>query len=107
MAEVTAEKKAHWHGPGHVLGVQGSRIWVAHAAKVYRCSPEQVKRINPEHERLVRMLPDDVQACKKQLRERGARNMVDLEGREAPPPECQDTSPEETVEDTDDGQGNM
>ena len=32
------EVKQHWHGPGHVLGQVGARIWVALGAKVYRCS---------------------------------------------------------------------
>ena len=84
------EKKPHWHGPGHVLGVQGSRIWVAHATKVYRCSPEQVKRLSQEQESLVRLLPDDLRTCRNQLRERGAGNIVELDGRDVPPPNFRD-----------------
>ena len=81
------EKKTHWHGPGHVLGVQASRIWVAHETKVYRCSPEQVKRLSPKQESLVRLLPDDLRVCRNRLRERGAGNIVELDGRERPPSE--------------------
>ena len=86
------EKKPHWHGPGHVLGVQGSRVWVAHATKVYRCSPEQVKRLSPEHESLVRLLPEDLRVCRNRLRERGAGNIVELDGRDLPPAEFREVS---------------
>ena len=85
--KAVGETKAHWHGPGHVLGVQGSRIWVANATKVYRCSPEQVRRLNPEQEKLVKLLAEDLQLCKQRIRERGAGNVVELAGREIPPPE--------------------
>ena len=54
------EQKAHWHGPGHVLGSKGSRVWVAQSSKVYRCCPEQVKHLSEEQESLLKVLPQVV-----------------------------------------------
>ena len=80
--------KPHWHGPGYVfVGQQGSRVWVAHAAKVYRCAAEQMKRVSREQENLVRLLPHELRICRQGLRERGDGNVVEVDGRALPPPE--------------------
>ena len=89
------ETRPHWHGPGHVLGKQGSRIWVAQGAKVYRCSPEQVKRLSAEQESLLKLLPDDLKVCRRSLHERGAGNVVALDGGAVPPAEEQEANEEE------------
>ena len=97
------ETKAHWHGPGHVLGAQGSRMWVAHATKVHRCSPEQARRLNPEHERLVRLVPQDLQVCQHKRRERGAGNVVEVDRREDPPVEWKEDRGGDQADDPEEG----
>ena len=59
-------------------------VAVAQAQKVYRCSPEQVKRVTVEQEALLRLLPEDLRVCRSRLREKGAGNVVPLDGREVP-----------------------
>lgn len=81
------EKKACWHGPGTVIGYHdgNSKIWVAKGTKMYKCSPEQLKRVSQEQESLIRMLPEDLLSVRKLMHERGSGNYIDLSTREKPP----------------------
>ena len=76
---------------------------MAHATKVYRCSPEQVRRLNPEQERLVRLLPEDLQVCQRKLRERGAGNVVEVDRREVPPVEWREDRGGDQADDPEEG----
>ena len=81
------EKKACWHGPGTVVGYQdgNSRLWVAKGTKMYKCSPEQLRKVSEEQESLIRMLPEDLLEVRKNMHERGSGNYIDLSTREKPP----------------------
>lgn len=81
------EKKACWHGPGTVIGYHdgNSKIWVAKGTKMYKCSPEQLRRVSQEQESLIRMLPEDLLSVRKLMHERGSGNYIDLSTREKPP----------------------
>ena len=78
------EKKAHWHGPGKVVGAQHDKVWVALGTKMYRCAPEQVKRVSIECEMLRDWLPINMQQHRDTVRERGAGNIVELDRMERP-----------------------
>ena len=88
----------HWHGPGHVLGTEGSRVWVASGSKVYRCSREQVKRPSEEQEALIRLLPENLRIMRSTIAERGAGNIVNLEGGNLPPDDERDEVMTEAAE---------
>ena len=75
----------HWHGPGHVLGTQGSRVWVTIGPKVYWCSVEQFQRPSEEQEAMIRLLPEHLRVIRNTVAERGAGNVVVLEGGNLPP----------------------
>ena len=55
----TVKHEAGWHGPARVVAVEkhgdsernqtsGSVIWIAHATVLYRCAPEQLRKVPPE-----------------------------------------------------------
>ena len=81
------EKKACWHGPGTVIGYHdgNSKIWVAKGTKMYKCSPEQLRKVSQEQESLIRMLPEDLLSVRKRMHEKGSGNYIDLSTREKPP----------------------
>jgi len=66
-------------------GVHSSRVWVAHGMKIFRCSPEQLSRPSEEQEKLIRLLPDHLRVIRSAVAERGAGNVVVLEGGAVPP----------------------
>ena len=80
------ESKCHWHGPAVVIGKSGqSKVWVAKGTKVYRCCPEQLRRLSPEQEATIRMLPADMVYVRNEVSARGAGNFYDLSVLERPP----------------------
>ena len=81
------EKKASWHGPGTVVGYHDgkSKLWVASGMKMYKCSPEQLRRVSPEQESLIRMMPEDLSGIQKNIQGRGSGNYVDLSTQSKPP----------------------
>ena len=91
--KASSEAKPRWHGPGHVLGQVGARVWVALVASVYRCAPEQLRGPSVEQLHLLRMLPAELRRCRNTVRERGAGNVVELNQRVVPPPEEQLSEP--------------
>ena len=90
-----------WHGPGHVLGTEGSRVWVASGSKVYRCPREQVKRPSEEQEALIRLLPENLRIMRSTIAERGAGKIVNLEGGNLPPDDERDEVMTEAAEPSD------
>ena len=88
------EKKASWHGPGTVVGYHDgkSKLWIASGMKMYKCSPEQLRRVSPEQESLIRMMPEDLLGIQKNLQGRGSGNYVDL---------SMQTKPSETEQESD------
>lgn len=82
-----------WHGPGHVIGRVGSRIWVSQGLKVYRCSLEHLRRPSEEQESLIRLLPEHLRVLRSEAAERGAGNVVVLSDQHVPP-----SPPDETGE---------
>ena len=50
------ENRHHWHDPAVVIGKSGgSKVWVAKGTKVYRCCPEQLRKLSPDQEAMVRL----------------------------------------------------
>ena len=73
------ENKHHWHGPAVVVGSQGgSKIWIAAGTKVYRCCPEQLRKLSPDQEAMIRLLPADVVHVRSEVSARGAGAAWDL-----------------------------
>ncbi|CAE7199062.1 RE1 [Symbiodinium sp. CCMP2592] len=80
------ESKCHWHGPAVVIGKSGqSKVWVAKGTKVYRCCPEQLRRLSPEQEATIRLLPADMVMMRHEVSARGAGNFYDLSMLDKPP----------------------
>ncbi|CAE7257454.1 GIP [Symbiodinium microadriaticum] len=80
------ENKHHWHGPAVVVGSQGgSKIWIASGTKVYRCCPEQLRKLSPDQEAMIRLLPADVVHVRSEVSARGAGTYHDLTDQERPP----------------------
>ena len=89
------EKKAHWHGPACVVGVDQSRVFVAYGSKLYRCAPEQVRRVDGEIQELMEWLPQNLLVHRDSVRERGAGNIVELDSGPFPPQEERETNEQE------------
>ena len=83
------EKKAHWHGPGRAIGTHHGKVFVAYGNKVYRCAPEQVRKVHQDVALLSQWLPDQLRQWRDTIRERGAGNVVELDLREKPPVESE------------------
>ncbi|CAE7785104.1 unnamed protein product [Symbiodinium sp. KB8] len=80
------ENRHHWHGPAVVIGKNGrSKVWVAKGTKVYRCCPEQLRRLSPDQEAMVKLLPEDMVHVHDNVSARGAGNYHDISGLEVPP----------------------
>ena len=80
------ENRHHWHGPAVVIGKNGrSKVWVAKGTKVYRCCPEQLRRLSPDQEAMVKLLPEDMVHVRDNVSARGAGNYHDISGLEVPP----------------------
>ncbi|CAE7637419.1 PCSK5 [Symbiodinium sp. CCMP2592] len=79
------ENKHHWHGPAVVVGSQSSRVWIAQGTKVYRCCPEQLRRLSPEQEATIKLLPADVIQVRTEVSARGAGTYHDISDQERPP----------------------
>ena len=80
-------KTYHWHPPRHVVGAEGSRVWVAHGMKMFSCFPGQLRRPSNEQKKLIRLLPDHLRVMRSAVAERGGGNVVVLEGGAVPPPD--------------------
>ena len=53
---------------------------------MYKCAPEQlIRQVSQEQETLIRMLPSELVALKRNIQGRGAGNYVDLSGEGYPP----------------------
>ena len=81
------ENKHHWHGPAVVIGSQSSKVWIAQGTKVYRCCPEQLRRLTPEQEAVIKLLPADVVHVRSEVSARGAGTYHDISEQERPPVE--------------------
>ena len=89
------EKKPHWHRPACVIGAESRKVFVSYGAKVYRCAPEQVRRVDGETQELLGWLPDHVVVSKDTVLERGRGNLVELD-RGPFPPESEREQEEQT-----------
>ena len=77
-----------WRGPGTVIGnTDGSRYWVAFGSKILRCAPEQLRRLNPEDEAAVKLMPPELEAYTRQISKRGVATYHDISGQAKPPRE--------------------
>ena len=76
------EKKAHWHGPH--IGVHHGKVFVAYGANIYRCAPEQVRKVQRDVQHLTQWLPDNMRKWKDTIRQRGAGNVVELDMKAKP-----------------------
>ena len=56
----------------------GSKVWVARGTKVYRCCPEQLRRLTPDQEAAIRLMPVDMVQVRDSVSARGAGNYIDL-----------------------------
>jgi hypothetical protein len=81
------EKKAYWHGPATVIGFHNgrSKIWIARGTKMYKCSPEQLRKVSEEQEAIIRMLPEDLIQLTRNVQGRGSGNYIDLSIQEKRP----------------------
>lgn len=76
------EKKAHWHG--RHIGVHHGKVFVAYDAEIYRCAPEQVRKVQRDVQHLTQWLPDNMRKWKDTIRQRGAGNVVELDMKAKP-----------------------
>ena len=60
-------------------------VWVAKGTKVYGCCPEQLRRLSPDQEAMVKLLPEDMIHVRDNVSARGAGNYHDISGLEVPP----------------------
>ncbi|CAE7771561.1 unnamed protein product [Symbiodinium sp. CCMP2592] len=73
------ESKCHWHGPAVVIGKSGqSKVWVAKGTKVYRCCPEQLRRLSPEQEATIRLLPADMVMMRHEVSARAVERVGEI-----------------------------
>ena len=81
------EKKAYWHGPATGIGFHNgrSKIWIARGTKMYKCSPEQLRKVSEEQEAIIRMLPEDLIQLTRNVQGRGSGNYIDLSIQEKRP----------------------
>ena len=54
------EKAWFWKGPGTVIGSAhgSSKLWAALGSKVFKCAPEQLRRLKPEDEAAIKLVPE-------------------------------------------------
>ncbi len=51
----------YWKGPGRVIGnTDMNRYWVSLGSKVLECAPKQLRRLSPEDEAAVKLVPDEL-----------------------------------------------
>ena len=76
----------YWRGPGTVIGSsdQCSKFWVSFGSKVLKCSPEQLRRVQPEQEALIQLVPKEVVDWNKQVSDRGVATYHDISGGAVP-----------------------
>ena len=60
-------------------------MWIARGTKVYRCAPEQLRKLSPEQESMIRMLPVDMVHMRDVVSARGAGTYLDLSMLSHPP----------------------
>ena len=70
----------YWRGPGTVIGSsdQCSKFWVSFGSKVLKCSPEQLRRLQPEQEAQIQLVPKEVVDWNKQVSDRGVATYHDI-----------------------------
>ena len=69
-----------WRGPGTVIGSSDNctKFWVSLGTKVLKCSPEQLRRLLPEQEAQVKLVPKELVDWNKQLSKRGVATFHDI-----------------------------
>ena len=71
----------YWKGPGTVIGnTDRNRYWVSFGSKVLECAPEQLRRLSPEDEAAVKLVPDELMDCSHQTSTRGVATYHDISG---------------------------
>ena len=78
--------KAHrWRGPGTVIGHSDqSKFWVSFGSKVLKCAPEQLRRLSPDAEAAVRLVPHELVDWEKAVSSRGVATFHDISAGEIP-----------------------
>eukprot|EP00439_Symbiodinium_sp_Y106_P018541 s4730_g2.t1 len=89
------ENRHHWHGPAVVIGGQHSKIWIAQGTKVYRCCPEQLRKLTVEQEATIKLLPADVCHVRHEVSARGAGTYHDISNQEKTPDDADQEAVEE------------
>jgi hypothetical protein len=52
--------------------------------KIYKCNSEQLRRVSPEQENLIRIMPEDLLGIRKNIQGRGSGNYMDLSTQSKP-----------------------
>ena len=79
------EKAWFWKGPGTVIGsADASKIWVSLGSKVFKCAPEQLRRLKPEDEAAIKLVPEELIDWNHQTSKRGVATFHDVSGEERP-----------------------
>ena len=83
----------YWRGPGTVIGSsdQCSKFWVSFGSKVLKCSPEQLRRLKPEQEAQIQLVPKEVVDWNKQVSDRGVATYHDISYGATPADDATDT----------------
>ena len=75
----------YWRGPGTVIGnTDANRYWVSFGSKVLKCAPEQLRRMSPEDEAAVKLVPDELMDWTHQTSKRGVATYHDISGEAKP-----------------------
>ena len=82
----SSRQSMFWRGPGTVIGSSDNctKFWVSLGTKVLKCSPEQLRRLLPEQEALVKMVPKELIDWNKQVSKRGVATFHDISAEPKP-----------------------
>ena len=82
----TRAKTNMWRGPGTVIGnTDQSKFWVSFGSKILKCAPEQLRRLTPEDEAAIPLIPPELVDWSHETSKRGVATFHDIsmEGRPA------------------------
>ena len=82
----SGDKAFYWRGPGTVVGnTDSSKYWVSFGSKVLKCAPEQLRRLLPQDEAAVKLVPEELVDWSYQSKSsRGAATFHDISQEEKP-----------------------
>ena len=78
-------KQGIWKGPARVIGqYDQSKLWVSHASKVLRCSPEQLRLATDDQIAAIRFTTPDLLQSQGRFSGRGPQTFVDITKEQLP-----------------------